>query len=407
MAETSKQGLLVLNGLNFPNNNTGYITPTKLREFNTDMIDSTVNQIEYDATQVSLNSFTASITASVIQLQNFSASLSGGFVTQGELADATGSLIASINTKLDTASFNAYSQSIDQLNTFTASQSSVNSNVSIFTQSADSRLDNLEINSASVNVSVSNLNTFTSSLAPVVTASLLVTASYSGTSLTFTKGDASTFGIAGVQNTASFNSYTSSTNSRLNSVEASTSSINSFTASTAISITNLNASSASQQISINAINTFTSSANSRLNAIESVSGSWITESETGSFVKTGTNTFSGSQTITGSVYGNVTALSIASNTASINMSAGNLFTLTLSTGSTHLDATNIGTGQTVNLLVTNAAAGTGTLTLAPKFKQPAGFTYVASPSASAQDILTFVTFGSTTAIYALNAKQFV
>jgi hypothetical protein len=400
MAELSKNGLLVQNNQSFPNNNTGYITPELLRNFNIDVIDSTVNQIGYDATISSLTAFTASATASIQQLLNLSSSLSGGFVTQGELADATGSLIVSINTKLDTASFDSYSSSLNSLSAGTAS-------VNSFTQSANSRLNNLESTSASVNVSVSNLNTFTSSLAPVVTSSLVVTAVYSGDTITYTKGDASTFTNIGIQNTASFNSYTSSTDSRLSNIEINSASVNS-------SISQLNTSSGSQQVSINelnagtaSVNTFTASANSRLNAIETVSGSWITESETGSFLRSGANTFSGSQTITGSVAGNVTALSITSNTASMNMSLGNLFTLTLSGSSVHLDATNISTGQTVNLLVTQNAAGTATLSLAPKFKQAAGFTYVASPSASAQDILTFATFNTTTSIYTLNAKQFV
>ena len=44
MAELTKQALKVENNTNFPNNNTGYITPALLREFNTDMIDSKIGR---------------------------------------------------------------------------------------------------------------------------------------------------------------------------------------------------------------------------------------------------------------------------------------------------------------------------------------------------------------------------
>ena len=55
MAELTKQALKVENNTNFPNNNTGYITPALLREFNADMIDSTVNQTVYNTDSGSWN----------------------------------------------------------------------------------------------------------------------------------------------------------------------------------------------------------------------------------------------------------------------------------------------------------------------------------------------------------------
>lgn len=44
MSELSKQALKVENNTQFPDNNSGAITPSDLRAFNVDMIDSTVNQ---------------------------------------------------------------------------------------------------------------------------------------------------------------------------------------------------------------------------------------------------------------------------------------------------------------------------------------------------------------------------
>ena len=152
MSELSKQALKVENNQEFPNNNSGFITPSRLRGFNEDIIDSTVNQTSYNTDSGSWNQqidalenftasletafvgtgsfnaytasnntkwnnlepFTASITASVQQLLDLSSSLSGGFVTEGELEAATASLINSINTKLDSASFNTYTASNDQ-----------------------------------------------------------------------------------------------------------------------------------------------------------------------------------------------------------------------------------------------------------------------------------------------------
>ena len=70
MADLSKQALKVENNTNFPNNNTGYITPALLREFNTDMIDSTVNQGGYNSDSASWNS-------SISQLNVFTASAAG------------------------------------------------------------------------------------------------------------------------------------------------------------------------------------------------------------------------------------------------------------------------------------------------------------------------------------------
>ena len=48
MSAISKQALAVDNNQSFPTNNAGAITPTILRNFNTNMIDSNVNQTEYN-----------------------------------------------------------------------------------------------------------------------------------------------------------------------------------------------------------------------------------------------------------------------------------------------------------------------------------------------------------------------
>jgi hypothetical protein len=234
MAELSKQALKVQNNTEFPNNNAGLITPTKLRGFNVDMIDSLVDEISYNVdsgswnqqidslenftaslgntfvstasfnsfTQ-SFNSFSASVTQSIVDLQNFSASLSGGFVTEGELQAATASLINQINTKTDTSSFNAYtSQANNRLTNLEAATASIDS--SITQLNASSASQQISINAlnvftasqstASIESSITNLNSATQSL--FTSASLgLTTASVSLNTITFSKGDGSTFNL--------------------------------------------------------------------------------------------------------------------------------------------------------------------------------------------------------------------
>jgi hypothetical protein len=65
MSELTKQALRVDNNQSFPNNNAGLITPTNLRTFNENMIDSTVNQAVYTADSSSFNSRINAINVSV------------------------------------------------------------------------------------------------------------------------------------------------------------------------------------------------------------------------------------------------------------------------------------------------------------------------------------------------------
>ncbi len=169
MSQLTKQQLKGENQTQFPNNNVGAITPSNLRAFNVDMIDSTVNQTDFTSFSGSVAGEISTIQGEITALENFSASLSGGFVTEGELAAATQSLINQINTKLDTTTFNSY------------------------TQSNDDKWNTLGGQTGSF-ITESETGSFATS---AITASSLVTASFdNGTrNLTFTKGDASTFAV--------------------------------------------------------------------------------------------------------------------------------------------------------------------------------------------------------------------
>jgi len=125
-------------------------------------------------------------------------------------------------------------------------------------------------------------------------------------------------------------------------------------------------------------------------------------------VSSGSLDISGSILLNGSVRANVTNLAISSQTASIDFNEGTMFQLTLVSGSTtHLDATNINQGQTLNLLVIQPSSGTGSLDFAPKFLQPTGSEYTPTPSSLAQDVLTLITFVNTSNVFVANVKEFV
>ena len=139
-------------------------------------------------------------------------------------------------------------------------------------------------------------------------------------------------------------------------------------------------------------------------ATTATSASFAQTSVTASFATNFRN--SGSYVITGSHRGNVVSQSIASSTASFDFSTGNFFTLNL-TGSavTHISASNIQAGQTVNVRITQGAT-TGSVSFSPAFDQVSGSAYVPTAVANAVDILTFITFDNSL-IYVSNIKNLV
>ena len=78
MSELSKQALKVDNNQSFPNNNNGAITPSILRTFNVNMIDSLVDEIGYNQDSASWNQ-------QIDALEQFTASFTGSTVDTGSL----------------------------------------------------------------------------------------------------------------------------------------------------------------------------------------------------------------------------------------------------------------------------------------------------------------------------------
>jgi hypothetical protein len=251
MSEITKQALLVDNNQSFPNNNAGDITPSDLRAFNVNVIDSTVNQTEYTTNSGSwnvsisnINAFTASQQPSFTALNSFTASQLGINTGVNSFTQSASGRLN--NLESTTSSLNAWSSSINEIRdngilqgystrlffeglvsasivtnvggniaTINIEQDGTKLNTSSFnpyTASTNQRIDSLEVFSGSAKISISALNAFTTSVGPIQTGSLLNTASYSDTTITYTKGDGSTFTNVGIQNTASFNSFSSSVN---------------------------------------------------------------------------------------------------------------------------------------------------------------------------------------------------
>ena len=178
MSAISKQALVVDNSQSFPNNNAGAITPTALRDFNTNMIDSNVNQTEYNTNSGSWN-------VSISNLNTFTASQQPSFTA---------------------------------LNSFTASQLTINTGVNSFTQSANASINRLDTFSSSFNAYTASINQIQSNgvalgystrfnlVGPGTFFSASLVQNVGGTiaTLTFTSDNAKL-------NTSSFNDYTAST----------------------------------------------------------------------------------------------------------------------------------------------------------------------------------------------------
>jgi hypothetical protein len=107
MAQLTKAQLATENAADFPNNNSGLITPAILRGFNTDMIDSLVDEVSY-------NIDSASFSASIAQLDNFSSSLDATFATDAQLtALSTSIAVTDLAQSASIAALQQFSSSLD------------------------------------------------------------------------------------------------------------------------------------------------------------------------------------------------------------------------------------------------------------------------------------------------------
>jgi hypothetical protein len=116
----------------------------------------------------------------------------------------------------------------------------------------------------------------------------------------------------------------------------------------------------------------------------------------------------GTTTLSGSVSTEVQPLTITSLQTTIDFSETSLFELTLAAGvDTEILASNIGKGQTINLLITQNASTAGTVSFSADFLQPDGSSYVPTTTLGGQDILTLMTYNDITKIYVVATNKFV
>jgi hypothetical protein len=349
-------------------------------------------------------------------------------------------------------------------------------NVTLYSQSVDSRIN------AIVPTNISALNAFTASVAgtnlftqsaqleinalEAFSASALTTASFSGNTLTFTKGNGTTFGVTipdvsgSTINTGSFATTGSNAffgNQTISGSVGISGSAITFVSGTLSGSTITNIGDTFTDVApVNRIITLTSASYAALvtgsltdpNALYIVSGS-TSGSITGP-VLVGNNNFVGNQTITGSlilsssavtelqvigdaqitgslflsssaaielnvvgnsvfsgsVIGRVIPVTIASNTASLDFSQGNFFTVALAaTVGTHISASNVQPGETVSVRITQNATP-GTLTYSSAMKFPSGSAYTASTTAGAVDIVTFISYDNST-VFASSVKNMI
>jgi hypothetical protein len=300
--------------------------------------------------------FSSSVDYRLDQIEAWSSSVSLDFVTQAELAAATGALEVSIAKKLDSASFESYTQSFD-------------TKFNSYTQSVDDKFTTL----ASVTAS---LMAFTSS--QEVKDSTLAT--YTG------------------------------------SVDTKFTTIGTYTGSNDTKWNTLGGYTASVDTKFNTIGSYTASNDTKWSTLGNLTGSYATtgsnnfigtETISGSLIVSGSTTHIGTMINSGSVQGQVTTITATSLTASIDCSLGNFFNFNASSGDNfRLQATNIQPGETITLRISKTNTN-ATMTIdTGSIKFPYGFGYTMSTGNDKTDILTFVSF-DTGSLYGVSAKNFV
>ena len=90
----------------------------------------------------------------------------------------------------------------------------------------------------------------------------------------------------------------------------------------------------------------------------------------------------------------------------MNCTLSDYFTLSLPSGSTHISASGINPGQTINLRIKQASVASGSISFASSVKQVSGSSYIPTATANGEDVVTFISFDSTN-LYLSNVKNFV
>ena len=259
--------------------------------------------------------------------------------------------------KLDETVFNSYTSSNDpRVVALEVSTGSLNSFTSSIDTTIKNKMNTDGVMSSSIQVSITgttDFTTFSTSISQSISNSLLDSKNY--TDLQIALLDFASPLIPFEQFSSSINTYTSSANNRLNSIESTTGSLNTFTGSANSRITSLELASGSIRTDFNSYtssnNTTNTTQNSRLTALESTSAS--------------VNSYTSSNTT------NINAIHIA--TSSLNSFSSSLLGAVEITGSnltvkgnllvkgttTQIDSTTLNIGDNIIQLNGTAASNAG------------------------------------------------
>jgi hypothetical protein len=203
----------------------------------------------------------------------------------------------------------------------------------------------------------------------------------------------------GYLTTASFNAYTQSTNDFTASITASFNTLSGSYVATSQSFNDL---SSSFLIVSSSTLTFATTGSNNFIGNQRITGSVIMSSSAATELQV-----IGAIEITGSVAGNVTALSVASNTASIDFNLGSVFTLTIPSSTiTYITGSNLKPGQTANIILTQQVTTGSVRFESTLFKFPSGSINTGSAIASAVDMVSVASVSSTT-LYAVTANRLI
>ena len=222
-----------------------------------------------------------------------------------------------INARLTTSSFESFSSSVHSEILAATNEQDLTPYVTelvygVLSQSVDSRIDNLELNSGSYLTSLNGAISSSSQLTSSYDVRYVLSGSITQTTWDNISGKPSGL-VSQSTDLSLLNTFTESIDNRVDALESFSSSLNStFATDLEVSIVSSSVAATIGVISQNTGLVSTSSFNSytasqstsslvnRLNAIENVSGSWITESETGSFLTNLNGAISSSSQLTSS-----------------------------------------------------------------------------------------------------------
>jgi hypothetical protein len=291
-----------------------------------DAVTSRVNILDRDRLS-SLESVTSSFETKGRTLISSSAQISAfGFTSSSADLTSLNSFTSSqttlnsaftngINARLQTSSFNEFSASVHNEILAATNEQDLTPYVTnlvygVLSQSVDSRIDNLELNSGSYLTSLNGAISSSSQLTSSYDERYVLSGSITQTTWDNISGKPSGL-VSQSTDLSLLNTFTESIDNRVDALESFSSSLNStFATDLEVSIVSSSVAATIGVISQNtglvstsSFNQYTASQSTsslvnRLNAIESVSGSWITESETGSFLTSLSGAISSSNQLT-------------------------------------------------------------------------------------------------------------